>query len=332
MKTAISLLCVAACVAAVQVGYVAPATSYVYRSDNGGPASLIQVGAHGYQQPQAFAPPLPIGQPLKAVEAYDLAPIPLPYVAAKPIIIEDAEEDDESSDEGSEESSEEELAGEDVGHEVGGGSAYGEEHHAAKGEKGAKGYHSQDHHAKGIAGKYGKEHKEGYFHEAKGEKGEHHDEADAHGKHHEAGNSYKGGDHGHKKHFSKGEEVTGYHKVFHKDEFKKDHDFYDVADNSGNFKKHGSQDAHHGSEAGGHKKGGHSDSGFNKGGYGKSGFHAKGVVDEADQGHSSEEGADSHYKHHEDYGKKAGGGQEKEYAFGGADGDYEENDKHDDEE
>lgn len=330
MNTAIGLLCVAVCASAVQVGYVAPASSYIYRSDNDGPARLIQVGAHNYQQPPAFAAPLPLLQPLKAVEAYDLAPVPLPYVASKPIIVEDAEEDDESSEE-FEESEEEGLAEHGVAHDVGGGSAYDEEHHGAHGEKGSKGYHSQDHHAKGAAGHYGKTHKEGYFHGAKGEKGEHHDEADAHGKHYEAGKGYKGGDHGHKKHFSKGEEVTGYHKVFHKDEFKKDHDFYDVADKKGNFKKHGSQQAHHASEAGAHKKGGHSDAGYNKGGFGKSGYHAKGVVDESDEGHSAEEGADSHYKQHEEYGKKGARSQEKEYAYGDADGEYYVDDKYDDE-
>ncbi|CAH0731418.1 unnamed protein product, partial [Brenthis ino] len=318
-----------ACVSAVQVGFVAPATSYIYRSDNGGPASFVQVGAHGYQQPQAFAAPLPIVQQHKHLEAYDIAPVPLPYVAAKPIIVEDAEDDDDSSDE-SEESGEDGLIGYGAGHEAGGGSSYGEQHHAAHGEKGSKGYHSVGHHAKGAAGNYGKEHKEGHFNEVKGEKGAHHDEADAHGNHFEAGKGYEGGDHGHKKHFSKGEEVTGYHKVFHKDEYKKDHDFYDVADKSGNFKKHGFQEAHHGSEEGEHKKGDHSDSGFKKGGFSKAGFHDKGHLDEAEEGHSAEDGADSHYNHQEDYGKKGGSSHEKEYAFANAD-EYDDDDKHDDE-
>lgn len=334
MKTAICLFCVVACAAAVQVG-LAPATSYVYRSDNDGPASFIQVGAHGYQQPQVYTAPI-LSVPHKGLESYDVAPVPLPYVAAKPIIVEDAEEDDsdgdDDSDEGSYESGEGDLVGHGVGHatgyEAGSGNSYGQQHHAAHGEKGNKGYHSVGNHAKGVAGNYGKEHKEGYFHEDKGEKGAHHDEADAHGSHFEAGKGYKGGDHGHKKHFSKGEDVTGYHKVFHKDEFKKDHDFYDVADNSGNFKKHGFQEAHHGSEEGGHKKGGHSDGGFKKGGFGKSGYHDKGHLDEAEEGHSAEEGSDSHYAHRGDYGKKGGSSDEKEYAFG--DGGYGD-DKHDDE-
>ncbi|KAI8437402.1 hypothetical protein MSG28_011733 [Choristoneura fumiferana] len=316
MARVLCLLVAVTAAAAVQVSsYVAPvATGYIYRSDNGGPANLIQLGAQHYEQPVAFAPPLPLAQPL-ALEAYDLAPAPLPYIAAKPIIEEDEDEDD----------SEEEyldgghLEGLNHGHghayEKGAGSDYGVEHHAAHGEKGSKGYSSKDHHAAGESGHYGKEHKEGYHSEAEGEKGAHHNEADAHGKHHEAGSSYKGGDAGHKKHFSKGEDITGYHKVFHKDEFKKDHDFYDVADNSGHFNKYGNEKGHHGSEEGGHKEGGHADAGFDKGEFGKSGFQAKGHHEEDDDSHSAEEGNDSEYQHSEEYGKKGGGGDEKEYGF-----------------
>lgn len=312
------MLFAAATASAVQIGFDPAATSFIYRRDNNGPASLIQLGTHGYHQPHAFAPPLPIAQPL-ALEAYDLAPAPLPYIAAKPIIVQDAEDDDEES--------QEEYGDIDPGHEYekGAGSDYEEEHHAAHGDKGSKGYNSKGHHAKGESGHYGKEHKEGHYDENKGEKASHHNEADAHGKHHESGKNYKGGDHGHKKHFSKGEDITGYHKVFSKDEFKKDHDFYDVADNSGHYNKHGYEKGQHGSEKGGHVKGGKHTAGHVKGDFGKAGFHSKGHVDEDEAGHSAEEGHDSHYNHEEDYGKKGGSSDEKEYSH--ADDDDEEYDE-----
>lgn len=315
-KTLISLLFAVATASAVQLGFAPAATSYIYRSDNNGPASLIQLGAHGYQQPHAFAPPLPIHQPL-ALETYNLDPAPLPYIAAKPIIVADVEEDDEDS---------EEYSDIDNGHEYekGAGSDYDEEHQAAHGEKGSKGYNSKGHHAKGTSGHYGKEHKEGHYDENEGEKGSQHNEAEAHGKHQESSESYKGGDHGHKKHFSKGEDITGYHKVFNKDEFKKDHDFYDVADNSGHFNKHGYEKGHHGSEEGGHKKGSKHASGHDKSSFGKAGFHSKGHIDEGETGHSAEEGHDSHYNNEEDYGKKGGSSHEKEYSH--ADDDDEEYD------
>lgn len=305
-------------VAQAQGGYVAPvASGYIYRSDNNGPASLIQLGAVPYPQPLAFAPSLPLAQPIKleAIEAYDLEPAPLPYVAAKPIIEEDSDEGDEVSDEAEEYIDSGESNAHEHGHEKGGGSDYNEEHHAARGDKGSKGYSSKGHHAKGKSGHYGKEHDEGYHSEAKGEKSSHHAEAAAHGKHHEAGKNYKGANHGHKKHFSKGEDVSGYHKVFHKDEFKKDHKFYDVADNSGHFNKHGYQKAHRGSEEGGHKKGGHSKGGYAKEGFGKSGHHAKGHVDEAESGYSGEKGKESHFKHQKDFAKEGGKHHQKEYEY-----------------
>ncbi|XP_013189927.2 sarcoplasmic reticulum histidine-rich calcium-binding protein [Amyelois transitella] len=306
VKLALGALAIAAAASAVQVNPAA--TSYIYRSDNGGPASLIQLGAHGYP---ALPLPAPIVEPLKPIEAYAIGPVPLPYVAAKPIVVVDEEGDD------SEEDYEDSAEGLDHGHayEKGGGSNYGEEYHKAHGEKGSKGYKSNGHHAKGASGHYGKEHKEGYYNENEGDKGLKYDKADSHGKHYESGESYKGGDHGHKKHFSKGEEVTGYHKVFNKDEFKKDHDFYDVADNSGHFNKHGYEKKHHDAEEGGHKEGGHQKGGFDKGEFGKGGSYAEGDVDDAENNHSAEEEHESHYGKGEEYGKKGGSGHEKEYAY-----------------
>ncbi|XP_050679430.1 keratin, type I cytoskeletal 9-like [Leptidea sinapis] len=282
---------------------------------------LIQLGSH-YEQPQYLAPPLPVAAP-KAFEAYDLAPVPLPYIAAKPIVIQDAE-DDEDSDEESAEYGHGSLVGLGHGHEGGGGSQYGEEHHAAHGEKGSKGYNSKGHFAKGQAGSYGKVHKEGHGSEASGEKGVYYDEADSHGKHHNLAKGYKGGNHGHKKHHSKGEDITGYHKVFEKDEFKKDHDFYDVADNSGHYNKHGSGNKYHSEKGGAHEEGEKGAAGYQKGEFGKSGHHSKGHSDDGEVGHISKEGDESHYDNHEEYGKKGEKEHEKEYEYEDIDEDEDE--------
>lgn len=311
----------------VQPGYVAPgATGYIYRSDNNGPASLIQLGSALYQQPHAFAPPIPILQQLVEKPVYEEVPALLPYVAAQPIAVEDAEDDDDDNADG--EDSGDYIGGEEIdyghAHEKGAGSDYGEENHAAHGEKGSKGFLSKGHHAKGQSGHYGKEHQEGYASEAKGEKGSHHNEASAGGKQHEAGGSYSGGDHGHKKHHSKGEEVTGYHKVYNKDEFKKDHDSYDVADKSGHFNKFGYQKGQHGTEAAAHETGGNHDSGYEKDAFGKAGSFAKGNHDEKGAGHSADAGHESHYNHQEDFGKKGGSEAAKDYGYEDGDEDYDD--------
>lgn len=44
----------------------------------------------------------------------------------------------------------------------------------------------------------------------------------------------KGGKHGHKKYHKKGEEMDGYHKKAHKDEYHKEHKFYDDKHEEGN--------------------------------------------------------------------------------------------------
>ncbi|XP_023948099.1 uncharacterized protein LOC112053059 [Bicyclus anynana] len=289
MRTLALLLCVAA-VAAVRVPpYPLAPAAYIYRSDNGGPPSLIQ-----------------------------LAPAPLPFVNAQPIAIEDAEEDAESYDDTDELDGE--LGGEgealaQLSHERGGGSSYDEAHRSAHGEKGSKGYSSEGHHAKGASGDYGERHHEGHYHESGGKKGEHHDEADSHGSHHQSGKSYKGGDHGHKKHFSKGEDVSGYRKVFSKDEYKKDHDFYDEAAKDGHFHKHGYQKAHHGAAKGAHAAGGSAAAGHDEDDYGKAGYRTDGRVDEADAAHSAERGEDEHYHKHEEHGHKGASDEGSAYQY-----------------
>lgn len=334
----------------VQPDYISPqATGYIYRSDNGGPMTLIQLGSH-YQQPQQFVQqqqqfaqhpqqfgqhPL-IGNPLggqllthvdplinTAPQVYKLpqAPPPLPYVGAQPIIVEDAGLDAaEVYDDGLLNHG---LLHHPHGHayEKGGGADYGEEHHAAKGEKGSKGYNTKGHHAKAASGHYGKGEDEHYYKEKGAEANGGHDEAQTHGTQYSSGKSYQGGDHGHKKHFSKGEDIEGYHKVFNKDEFKKDHDFYDTADNSGHFNKHGYEKGHHGSEEAAHKEGGNHDSGHDEAEGGKVGHHSKGETSESDLGHSDEEGEDSHYVKEEEYGKKSGGEAGKVIAYADADDD-----------
>lgn len=330
MKTALSVLFIVAAAAATKVGYVAPvASGFIYRNDHNAPASLIQLGAVPYTQPQAFTPPLPLAQPLtqplqlKALEAYDLEPAPLPYIAAKPIVEEDYEEED---DDDTDEALEEYTDGDKQGHAYvkGGGSDYEEKHQAAHGEKGSKGYKSSKNHAKGGSGHYGKKYEEGFYSEGDDLTKSHHNEAGAQGKHYNSGKVYKGGNHGHNKHFSKGEDVTGYHKVFHKDEFKKDHDFYDVADNSGHFKKHGYEKENHGSSKGAHRKGGHHKAAYDKGDFGKAGFHAKVHTDKNDNSHFAEEGNESHYKHGKSFAKKGGSDREKEYAYVNDDDVYED--------
>jgi Domain of unknown function (DUF4779) len=69
-----------------------------------------------------------------------------------------------------------------------------------------------------------------------GSKKSHYDEADSHKEHHESSHKKKAGKHGHKKHHKKGSKTTGYHKKANKDEYHKEHKFYDDKHEEGKHK------------------------------------------------------------------------------------------------
>lgn len=117
------------------------------------------------------------------------------------------------------------------------GSEYGEEDFSKKGEEEHKGYKNDHEFSKGEKGHYEKgDHQSHYEHEG-GKKGSEYDEADHYGEHHEGEKKEKGGKFGEKKKHKKGSKTTGYHNVYHKDEYKKDHTFYDDGDHKGTFHK-----------------------------------------------------------------------------------------------
>lgn len=76
----------------------------------------------------------------------------------------------------------------------------------------------------------------GHDEEEGGHKKSHYDEADSHKEHHESGKKQKGGKHGHKKFHKKGSKTTGYHKKANKDEYHKEHKFYDDKHEEGKHK------------------------------------------------------------------------------------------------
>lgn len=80
---------------------------------------------------------------------------------------------------------------------------------------------------------------------------------------------YQGGKNGHKKYHKKGSKTTGFHHKGHKDDFHKEHKFYDSEEKKGDHKKYGSEHEYHESKKGEHKKGEKHDSGFDEGHKGK---------------------------------------------------------------
>lgn len=320
------------------------ATGFIYRSDNNGPASLIKLGesdvhkhldnlpgpAH-YEQPKAFAAPIPVAAgPFYSKEenegkATQNSEYVIPVVEItdnkNQIYSNEGDKLDDASD--YKKSFDDYIAkyygahNDDDHHyyENGDGNDFHESGQSAHGEKGEKGHKSSHEYGKGGAGDYHSEKYDSYSVSGGGEHKKHYDEADAHGADHAHGHAYEGGDHGHKSHHSKGEDTDGYHKLFNKDEFKKDHDFYDEKGHQGGFHKFADGHSQHGLDAGGFKKGGSHDSGHDAAGFGKHGFHDSGAVDVHHDAYSGEEGHESAHHGAGGFGAESGYSDGKGYGY-----------------
>ncbi|XP_061726049.1 filaggrin-2-like [Cydia pomonella] len=307
------------------------ATGFIYKKDNDGPASVIKmeesdVMEHlsklpGYKQPQAFATPIPVAAgPFYAKEDETKAA----SHASEAYVIPVVEKAEGHDDDGIDGIADEEDYGKifkdyatdfgkynsdfsdylhslghyDLGiyHGDGGGSDYGSEGHHEHGDKGHKGYASSHGYGKGGEGDYHTEKYESYSISKEGGHKKHYGDADAFGKHYDEGDKYSGEDHGHKLAHSKEGAIDGYHKLLDKNEFKKDHDFYDTEGVKGGFDEHGAGQEHHGAEAGAHEEGGSHESGHDEAHAGEEGFGEKQSDDEHGAAHSADGGeSSSHY-------------------------------------
>lgn len=194
------------------------------------------------------------------------------------------------------------------------GAEYDEENHKKGGEKGSKGYKNIHEYSKGSKGEHDDEDHSNYYDSEGGKKASEHDEADYYHKHHKGEKGTKGGKFGEKKNHKKGSKTTGYHNVFHKDEYKKDHTFYDDADHHGDFHKYGSDHQFNDSEEGDYKKGEHHSAGHEHDHHGKKGHSDKGHHDKAEKGYDNKHGEDAYHHHDQYYAKK--GGDDKGNHFG----------------
>lgn len=200
-------------------------------------------------------------------------------------------------------------------YEKGSGEKHDSEDHSSHGEKGASGYQHLEGWDKGRKGEHSEEDHKGWYDKHGGEKKGHHDAAEQWGSHEESGKSDKGESFKEAKGHKKGSKTSGYHKVYSKDEFKKDHEFYDKADRKGHFDKYGSHDASHENKEGGFKKGESHDSGYQVDENAKGGHYDKGHHDEQDKGFKGEHGGNQFHKNYEDFVKKAGEHNSKEHGY-----------------
>lgn len=186
----------------------------------------------------------------------------------------------------------------------GGGSDFDSEGNSAHGDKGFAGYASKHHYGKGGAGDYHNENHESFAVSKGGalDKGFSGDGVfgDAFTKSH----GITDNNHGYKSGHSKAEETDGYHNIFEKDEFKKDHGFYDGEGNEGGFGVFANGEKGGGSASGGFAEGGAGDAGFQEAGFGKGGFHDHGVDEQQGSDHNAVDASDSTHHHNADFATK----------------------------
>lgn len=277
------------------------ATGYSYQS--GQPFSYVHFRTQPLQQPLVQPTLQPIIQPINYLK-YPNVPIPIPIPYQQPVKLDNnlelqGEEGEEAK----------------ASYEKGDGSQYNSEEQSSKGEKGEKGYASKHGYEKGEKGHYGKEGEKGYYAENGGNKKAHNDEAQHYGSHHAQGVATNGGTFSESNSHKKGHKTTGFHKIYHKDEYNKDHSFYDESDKRGHFSKYGSGHAAQGAVKGGYQKGGNSEAGYQNNDYGKKGFHDRGRYEKGDQGQRQAEGNDKYHSSHSQFANKQGKEGGKEYGY-----------------
>lgn len=172
------------------------------------------------------------------------------------------------------------------------------------------GHHNSESYAKTDefdAGETGShDHKEDAKHHsaAKEQQGSRESAANNHQSHADDVLGIKGGQYAEKKQHKKGSKTAGYHNVFHKDEYKKDHIFYDDADHSGDFEKYGHVREQHAQDEGDVVKGGHNASGMHAMDQGKKGHLDNGHHEQRDMGYTKKHGNNRHQAQDTNYAMK----------------------------
>lgn len=190
-------------------------------------------------------------------------------------------------------------------HDEKGGTHHEDSWHKSIGEKSDKEYESDHQNKKGEKGEYSESEESHSESEEGGKKKQYHDSEEKHGSHGESKKGSKEGKLKENKSHKKGSKTSGYHNVFHKDEYKKDHTFYDTADHKGDFHKFGSDSAAHHKKHGETKKGHKQNSAGDEKHRSKKGSSSKGHFDKEDSDYDKKAGHDEHESNEQEYKKSA---------------------------
>ncbi|CAH0390104.1 unnamed protein product [Bemisia tabaci] len=201
-------------------------------------------------------------------------------------------------------------------YEKDGGKKFVEAHKAEQGEKADKGFKKEEAYEKGESEKHGHEEKAAHVSEKGGDKKGHVDQAQHYGEAHEGNVGGKGISVVKKGGHKKGHKSSGFHKVHHKDEYKKDEVFYDEGHDLGEQEEHAHEEEQHKEEKGAKEKKGHLDAGYHESHGAKKGEQDEGHNYHQSKGHKGEAGQQEHHGEEEEYAKKAGHAEGHKFGHG----------------
>lgn len=162
------------------------------------------------------------------------------------------------------------------------------------GEKSVSNYDTKHAFDKGEKGSYENEDEKKYYLVKGLNKKGFNDAANAYEAKHETDNKSQGEDFSVSGYHKKGQKTTGYHRVYHKDEYKKDREFYDEEDKRGSWKRWGNGNKMREAISGGGKSSGRHEEGQNEEEHGAEGHADRGRNVQAASGHNSAQGREQY--------------------------------------
>lgn len=186
------------------------------------------------------------------------------------------------------------------------GVKYNEEDRKRKGFNTDKGYNKVNKFGNGQKKKYDEEHHSNHQMKHHDNKADSHDSSNKHSDDSDSYKGDKGGKFKEQKFHKKGSKTTGYHNIFHKDEFKKVHTFYDDADHRGKWNKFGSSHEQHESDSGDSEEKGDHKSGHEEEEHGKYGRLKDGHSEDVHENYDKKHKNNKAFSNDQEYSKEKG--------------------------
>lgn len=200
-----------------------------------------------------------------------------------------------------------------IDYESDGGVDYDSEHYYLEKDKGDNGYKFFDGLKKGKLGEHAVNNQQGYYDSDGSRKAGRVNNSHFYKDKNGVTRAVKGENVDVKSSFNKGSKTTGFHNVHHKEEYKKNKQFYDEAHKSGSYRRYGDFGAVLLAAAGAGEKGNRYDNQHQHYDYGKHGNNENGSLYETLKEYGAGNGYDGYYNNNSKYGKSGGASHDQSF-------------------